>query len=138
MLVIFGEEILKVLWPETALVIVSHAVAAVLSFIETVDIDTEERIGEVARDGWVGYAEVNEKGRKEGKWRAPAVATTSVVGILRPDDAVMVGVPVLDMLLNNLRSSSIRLHSSAGFRTYRLVAMVLGVISILGTIRRFF
>ena len=126
------------MWPEAALAIVSHAVAAVLSFIETVDIYTEERIGEVARDGRVGQAEVNEKGRKEGKWRAPAVATTSVVGILRPDDAVVVGVPVFNMLLNNLRSSLIRLRFSAGSITYCLVAMVLGVTSILGTIRTFF
>ena len=126
------------MWPEAALAIVSHAIATVLSFIETVDIYTEERIGEVARDGRVGQAKVNEKGRKEGKWRAPAVATTSVVGILRPDDAVVVGVPVFNMLLNNLRSSLIRFRFSAGSITYCLVAMVLGVTSILGTIRTFF
>ena len=109
-----------------------------LSFIETVDIDTEEGIGEVARDGRVGQAEVYEKRSEEGQRRAPAVATTSVVGILRPDDAVVVGVPVLDMLLNDLRSTLIRFRSSAGFMTYGLVAMVLGVTSILGTVWTFF
>ena len=42
---LLGEHVLKFLWPEAAFIVVAHAVAAVLTYVDAGKIDSKERIG---------------------------------------------------------------------------------------------
>lgn len=103
LLVILGEDVLKVLRHVAAFHIERHCVRAVLDLVYSFHVKPEEAVWEDARSGGVGHDDVDDGGDEKGKGNRPAPAAEAIVGILGPDDAVVVLVKVLHVLLGNLR-----------------------------------
>ena len=61
--IILGEDVLKVLGPESSFVIICHAVAAMLILVKTVNPDAEEWIWKPAMDGGIRQSQVNNQRR---------------------------------------------------------------------------
>lgn len=102
-LVILGEDVLEVLRHVAALHIEGHGVRAVLDLVHSIDEEPEETVGEDAGSGRVGHDHVDGGGDEEGEGNRPAPAAEAIVGVPGPDDAVVVLVEVLDVLLSHLR-----------------------------------
>ncbi len=73
-----------------------------LVLIKASGIDAETRIGEISRDGGIRQIEVDDEGGEKSQRDAPAPCTAAHVGILRPDDAIMVLIPIVYMLDHDL------------------------------------
>ena len=74
-----------------------------LVLVNFVDVDTEEWIRQKSWESRVREVEVDdERYESSERWR-PAPLAAANVGILRPDDAVMVRIPIFNVLLNDLR-----------------------------------
>lgn len=101
-LVVLGEDVLEVLRPETPLVVVRHAIAPVLILVHARGVDAEERVGQPTRHGRVGKVAVDDEGGEEGEKDVPPEGAAARVGVLRPDDAITVLVPVVDVLDHDL------------------------------------
>lgn len=97
-LIVFREDILERLRLEAPLVIVRRAVAAVLVLVHARRVDAEEGVGEEPRHRRVGQVAVDQERGEDGERDVPAEAAAAKVGVARPDDAVAVLVPVVDVL----------------------------------------
>lgn len=73
-----------------------------LDLVHSVDVEPEETVGEDAGSGRVGHDHVDDGGDEEGEENGPAPAAEAIVGVPGPDDAVVVLVEVLDVLLSHL------------------------------------
>lgn len=71
-------------------------------FVEASSVDAKEGVWKVARDSRIGEVEVDDEGRKQAERNCPAPSAEAVVGILRPDYAIVVWVPVFCMLNDDL------------------------------------
>lgn len=142
-LVVFGEDVLEVLRLEAPLIVVRHAVAAMFVLIHARGVDAKEGVGQPARHGRVGEVAVDEDGGDEGEEDVPAEGAAAGVGVLRPDDAVVVLVPVFDVLDHDLQSGVCkRLFGTSSPRrrdgesgAYGLVLVVARVVPLLGAVR---
>lgn len=74
-----------------------------LILVDFVDVNAEEWIRQESRDRRVRQVEIDDERYESSEGWRPAPLAAANVGILRPDYAVMVGVPILDVLLNDLR-----------------------------------
>ena len=102
-LIILGEEILKVLWPETTLVIVAHAVAAVLGLVHVPGIESEEWVREDGGNGRVAEEAVDDEDSAQAEWNGPSPCAEAGICVVGPDDAVAVTVEVVYVLDDHLR-----------------------------------
>lgn len=75
-----------------------------LVLVDLVDVDAEERVGQVSRECRIGQSEIDDEGYESCKRWRPAPFAAANVGILRPNYSVMIRIPVLDVLLNDLFS----------------------------------
>ena len=75
-----------------------------LDLVYSINVEPEEVVGEDARSGRIGHDNVDDGGNEEGEGDGPAPGAESIVGVLRPDDTVVVLVKVLDMLLGDLEA----------------------------------
>ena len=100
--VILGKDLLEMLRSEATLVVVGHTVTAMLVLVEPSKVDTEGRVGEYGRRCWIRKSDMDDVGDEQGQCCAPAVVTAASVGIPWPDNAVVVTVPVVDVLLYDL------------------------------------
>ena len=75
---------------ESPLVIVCHTITAMFILVEASSVDSKEGVRKVARDGRIGKVEVDDEGHEEAKRNCPAPGAAAVVGILRPDDAIVI------------------------------------------------
>lgn len=123
--VVFGEDVFELLGAEPALVVVGHAVAAVFGFVETVDVDAEEGVGEDGGACGVGETEVDEEGCDEREEDAPAVVTAANVGVVGPDYRVVIAVPVGDVLLDDLLERGMLVRLIMGFRPADVVVGII-------------
>ena len=73
-----------------------------LVLVDLVDVDAEERVRQVSRECRIGQGEVDDEGYEACKRWRPAPFAAADVGVLRPNDSVMICIPVLHMLLNDL------------------------------------
>jgi hypothetical protein len=87
---------------ESAFVVVSHRVAAVLVFVEIRNVDAEERVWDPGGQSWIGKIDIDEKSGDQTEDWVPAPCTAASVGIQRPDDTILVLVPVDNVLLHDL------------------------------------
>ncbi len=69
-----------------------------LIFVEASGVDAEEGVREQARNGGIGEIDADDEGSKKSQWNAPAPCAAPHVGILRPDDAIVVLIPIVHML----------------------------------------
>ena len=75
-----------------------------LVLVDFVDVDAEERVGQVSRECRIGQSEIDDEGYENRKRWRPAPFAAADVGVLRPNYSVMIFIPVLDVLLNDLVS----------------------------------
>lgn len=96
--------------------VVSAGIGPMLRFVNAVDVDAEEGIGEVAmpQSCRIGEEEVDEEATK-GEEDAKAKLAEAVVNLKRGYDAVVVAIPKSDM---PLQCSEVG-HEGAGFDTTR-------------------
>ena len=102
--IVLGEEILKVLRPKAALVVVAHAVAAVLGPVHALRVDAEEGVRQDAGDGRVAEEAVDEEHGVQAERHRPAPGAEAGVRVARPDDAVVVAVEVVGVLDHDLET----------------------------------
>lgn len=101
--VVLGEEILKVLRPEAAFVVVAHAVAAVFGLVHALRVDAEEGVRHHGRHGRVAEEAVDEEDGGQAERDRPAEGAEAGVRVAGPDDAVVVSVEVVDVLDDDLQ-----------------------------------
>lgn len=75
-----------------------------LRLVQSVDVDTEERIWEEAGKGWIREADVDEPHHKKTERGGPSPLPAPNVGIVGPDHAVTISIPVIHMLLHYLHT----------------------------------
>lgn len=88
---------------ESAFVVESHGVTAVLVFVKIRDVNAEEWIRDPGRRCRVGKVDVDQEGSDQAQDWVPTPGTAASVSIQRPDDTILVLVPVDDVLLYDLR-----------------------------------
>ncbi len=101
-LVVIFDKLLKHLWPEAALIVVRHGIRAVLRAVDARHEEAEEGVGQVGRGGGVRESDVDDERAEEGEEEGPAPGAEADEGVLRPDHAVIVAVPVGYVLLERL------------------------------------
>jgi hypothetical protein len=74
----------------------------VLVFVKVRDVDAEERVGYPGGRCRIGKVDVDEEHGDETEDWVPAPCTATSVGIQRPDDAILIFIPVDYVLLYNL------------------------------------
>lgn len=74
-----------------------------LVLVEVRDVYTEERVGDPGGRSRVGKVDVDEESCEQAENWIPAPCATASVGIQRPDDTILVFVPVNDVLLYDLK-----------------------------------
>lgn len=85
-----------------------------LVFVKAVEVYAEERIWQPSGKCWVGESAINDDGHQQGeRWR-PAPFAAAFVSISRPNDTIMISVPVFDMLLNHLDMRVRRIEYESG------------------------
>jgi hypothetical protein len=87
---------------ESAFVVVSHRITAVLVFVKICNVDAEERVWDPGGQCWIGKIDIDEKSGDQTENWVPAPGTAASVGIQRPDDTILVLVPVNYVLLHDL------------------------------------
>ena len=114
-----------------------------LILVHARSVNAEEGVRQPARHGRVGEVAVNQEGGKESEQDIPPEGAAAGVGVLRPDDAITVLVPVVDVLDHDLdigvskrlfRTSSPR-RQDGGSGAYGLVLVVSRVVPLLGAVR---
>ena len=65
-------------------------------------MDAEEWVGDPGGQSRIGEVDVDEKGSDQTEDWVPAPCTAASVGVQRPDDTILVLVPVHDVLLYDL------------------------------------
>lgn len=101
-LIVFGEDVFEVLGLEPSFIVVCHGVAAMFVFVDSVDVDAEEGVRQESVEGRVRQGGMDDDGYKGRERGRPAPFAAANVGVLRPDDAVVICIPVLNVLLDNL------------------------------------
>ena len=66
-------------------------------------VDAKPRVGQPPRDSRVGQVTVDENGGEEREGEGPSESAAAEVGVVGPDYAVGVAVPVRDVLNYDLR-----------------------------------
>ena len=69
--------------------------------VDVREVDTEERVREISRARWVREVEVYDEDREQGHDEVESQVAESVIRVVRPDDAVAVGVKVRAVLLQD-------------------------------------
>ena len=87
---------------EPAFVVVSHRVTAVLVFVDICNVNAEVRVWNPGGRSRIGKIDIDEKSGDQAENWVPAPGTAASVGIQRPDDTILVLVPVNDVLLHDL------------------------------------
>ena len=136
--IILGEDVLEILGSEPSLVIIRHTITAMFVFVEAGSVDAKQGVRKVARDGGIGEVEIDDEGREQTQRNCPAPGAEAVVGILRPDDAIMVWVPIFDMLDDDLIAISKKFLPGLIGGTYGLMLMTSSVVPLRGPVRRLF
>ncbi|EHK97539.1 hypothetical protein M7I_6692 [Glarea lozoyensis 74030] len=82
--------------------IIGAAVTSVFGFMHILQIDPEEGVREPGRGGGIGEIGVDDEDGEEREQDVEADAVEADVGVLRPDDAVVVAVEEIAVLLEDL------------------------------------
>lgn len=106
-----------------------------LVLVEVRDVYTEERVRNPGRRCRVGKVDVDEESCEQAENWIPAPCAAAPVGIQRPDDAILVFVPVNNVLLHNLWIVlGMLLDVNAEDETYCLVLVVLSPVVLRGSV----
>lgn len=79
-----------------------HTITAMLRLVKIFDIDSKERIWEDARNGWIRETNIHDNCGEKGESDTPAIVTAANIGVLGPDDIVVVTIPISHVLLDDL------------------------------------
>lgn len=86
-----------------------------LGLVHALREDAEERVRDDGRHGRVAEEAVDQEGGVEAEQDGPAEGPEAGVGVLRPDDAVVVAVEVVDVLDDDLEMGGSALGCSSSF-----------------------
>lgn len=105
---ILGKNVLKLLWYISAFIVVRSSVTSMLGFMDMSLVDPEEWIREpvARRERKIAEAEMDDQKGEKGQGDIVAKATEANVSILRPDDAIVVTIEEINVLLENLQEVS--------------------------------
>ncbi len=72
-----------------------------LVFVHAVKPNAEEWVRQVARNSGIREVEVDDERCKSSKRWGPTEVSAAAVGVSRPDDSIVIGIPVFAVLLDD-------------------------------------
>lgn len=100
--IVLGKHVFEVLRTEASFAVVCHRVTAVLVFVHVLDVDSEEWIRDPGWCSSIAQVHVDDESCKEAEGNCPAPGPAATVCVQGPDDAVVVRIEVVGMLLDDL------------------------------------
>lgn len=107
--IILGEYVFEVLRTEASFAVVCHRVTAVLVLVHVLDVDSEEWIRGPRWCGSIAQIHVDDECCEEAEGNCPAPGPAAAVRVRGPDDAIVVRIEVVGMLLDDLMYLSMSL-----------------------------
>lgn len=72
-----------------------------LVFVHAVEPDAEEWVRQEGGSGRIREIDVDDERGNSSEGRGPTEISAATVGVSRPDDTIMIGIPVIAVLLDN-------------------------------------
>ncbi len=72
-----------------------------LVFVHAVEPDAEEWVRQEGGSGRIREVDVDDEGGNSSERRGPTEVSAAAIGVSRPDDSIVIGIPVVAVLLND-------------------------------------
>ncbi len=72
-----------------------------LVFVHAVEPDAEEWVRQKGGSGRIREIDVDDEGGNGSEGRGPTEVSAAAVGVSRPDDSIVIGIPVIAVLLDD-------------------------------------
>lgn len=100
--IVLGKHVFEVLRTEASFAVVCHRVTAVLVLVHVLDVDSEKWIRDPGWCSSIAQVHVDDKCCEEAERNCPTPGPAAAVRVRGPDNAVMVRIEIVGMLLDDL------------------------------------